>query len=191
MCEAPRIECLRVLKIKIPNQQVRRHQDLCVSHFLDCDASLGRHGDERARHGCLLYCGSSMEQDCGVAYATTQLQSTVALSTTEAELTAISWAAKRYLGVVNTLREVLPHARIQKPIIYGDNKAANLLASCRTSIRNHRHLMLPQLYVRILTQENKLEIEYKATHLNTADILTKVVTGGDLSKKMKLIGYDG
>ena len=56
------------------------------------------------------------------------------------ELTAASWAAKQVLGLRNLLVEIFQGARIEIPCMYGDNRAANLLASNQASMRNHRHL---------------------------------------------------
>ena len=61
------------------------------------------------------------------------------------------------------------------PILYGDNTAANSIASNASSVRKVRHLLLPQLFLRTLTRDGRLEVRYKSTHEMTADFLTKIL----------------
>ena len=72
--------------------------------------------------------------------------------------------------------------------MYGDNKAANLLASNQASMRNHRHLQLPQIWIRHNVKEGRLKIYQIDTTVNTSDMLTKVL---DHDKLMKLLGRCG
>ena len=108
----------------------------------------------------------------------TRLQTTIALSTAEAELAAGCAAARLLMGVANFLHEVLfctNQAVVPLPLLYGDNESANSIAKGHASIRKVRHLLLPSLYLRQLTRDGRVEVRYKPTSENCADILTKIL----------------
>ena len=73
--------------------------------------------------------------------------------------------------------------------MFGDNKAANLLASNQASLRNHRHLQLPQIWIRQQSKDEKIKIFDINTKLNTSDMLTKVLDHDTLMKLLALLGY--
>ena len=156
------------------------------------DSSMGQSGplgtDAYARQGCILSVGICRERLPPVM-GKSSLQTTVSLSTCEAELTACSWTAKQLIGLRNLLAEVFEGAKIHTPEMSGDNKAANLLASNQSSLRNHRHLQLPQIWVRNLTKSGQLKIFDVATHLNPSDILTKVIPHSKFVELLALINY--
>lgn len=156
------------------------------------DASMGMSSalgtDGHARQGYHIMVGVIQGEEALVS-SKSGLQSTIALSTCEAELTAASWAAKMLIGMRNLFREIFPDSFVEVPNLFGDNKAANLLASNQASLRNHRHLQLPQLWIRQQTKESQLKIFPVSTHLNTSDMLTKVLSHQDVTKLLRLLGY--
>ena len=156
------------------------------------DSSMGQSGplgtDAYARQGCILSVGICRERLPPVM-GKSSLQTTVSLSTCEAELTACSWCAKQLIGLRNLLAEIFEGAKIHTPEMSGDNKAANLLASNQSSLRNHRHLQLPQIWVRNLTKSGQLKIFDVATHLNPSDILTKVLPHSKFVELLALVYY--
>ena len=93
------------------------------------------------------------------------------------------------MAVDSPLEELFSNSDHHTPRLYGDNRAANLLASAQASVRNHRHLQLPQMWVRSLTKEGRLQIFNIDTHLNSSDMLTKVLPHEKLKKLLDLIGY--
>ena len=117
------------------------------------------------------------------------LQSTISLSTCEAELTAASWCAKQLIGLVNLFKEIFPCADIRTPCLYGDNRASNLLASNQASLRKHRHLQLPQLWIRQQCADGIIKIFNIATNENSSDMLTKVLAHQKLQYLLKIIHY--
>ena len=105
-------------------------------------------------------------------------QSTVSQSTCEAELTGCPGCAKEVMAVANFLEEFYVLAGRQvlvKKRMTGDNHAANLIANCQAPIRKVRHLTLQQLYVRELTKNGELLVEYEKSVYLAADFLTKVL----------------
>ena len=104
------------------------------------------------------------------------MQSTIALSTCEAEITAVSFCGKALLGLRNLLYSLLPGAQFEIPRLFGDNEASNRIAACQASVRHMRHLALPQLWIRSQTREGLIRIFNKRSQANTADLLTKVLS---------------
>ena len=110
-----------------------------VKHYClhaDFDASFGQ---ERSREGVILFLNNSYYQH------KSSLQTTVSLSTTEAELGAASSAARLIMGSFNFLNELLKgvgFANVTAPVMWGDNSAANQIGNCTASVRRVRHLSL-------------------------------------------------
>ena len=182
----------RNLKIECPSFLDRPKTIDDFHIFVDgfFDSSLGSSGplgtDPFARQGSVLRVGVS-ETFMGVVQGKSSLQSTISLSTCEAELTASTWCARQLIGLHNLLRELFPN--VETPVLNGDNRAANLLASNQASIRNHRHLQLPQLWIRSLSKDGKIKILHVDTTKNISDILTKVLTSQTINDLMTLMGY--
>ena len=145
----------------------------------DVDSSLGSTSvlgtDAHARHGYFPFCGIRPD-NVAVISGKSQLQTTVALSTCESELTAASAAGRALVGLRNLIHDLfLDKCATATPILYGDNQAANKLASGEASLRHLRHLQLPAVWIRELTANNELVVRYKNTRCNTADMLTKIL----------------
>jgi hypothetical protein len=152
------------------------------------DASFGSVGNGHARHGCALLVSLSRED--GMCFLSKSgLQTTVATSTCEAELTCCSWCSKLLMGSANFLREVAPGIRVRLPMVMlGDSSAANLIANSATGLRAVRHLALQCLYVRELAQGGSILVRYVRSALNRADVLTKVMSGQQLGPLLRLWG---
>ena len=115
-------------------------------------------------------------------------QTTPAHSTAEAELVAASWCAREVVGLRNLLQEVFPTHTINIKML-GDNDAANLIASCQAGVRRVRHLDLASLYVRTITRNGEVTVEYIDTNDNIADLLTKVIGHQKLPHLNGLMGF--
>ena len=158
------------LQLEFPLSAFSRDQFFQLS--CDFDANFGVHEGGVSREGaCIFFNG------CLIGHRT-RLQTTIALSTAEAELAAGCAAARLLMGVANFLHEVLfctNQAVVPLPLLYGDNESANSIAKGHASIRKVRHLLLPSLYLRQLTRDGRVEVRYKPTSENCADILTKIL----------------
>ena len=115
-------------------------------------------------------------------------QGTVAHSTAEAELVASSWAAREMIGLKNLVNEVFPSLKITL-VMFGDNEAANLMAACQAGIRKVRHLDLANLYVRTVTEQGLIRVQYVESSKNVADMLTKVLPAQQIRFLMHLMGF--
>lgn len=101
-------------------------------------------------------------------------QSTVALSTTEAEYQALAEAAKEALWIRSFLQE-LQHPVDQATIIWNDNTGAIALSQDPVHHGRTKHIEIKQHFIRNLIQDRVISVQYKPTHLLPADLLTKVL----------------
>lgn len=118
-------------------------------------------------------------------------QRCITLSTTEAELAACSFAAKEGIGLRNYFRQLYSDSDPAKRLffscaLYGDNNSCNLIAQQRTGVRKVRHLALSHLYVREVVQSGDLTVNRVPTDTNAANLLTKVLSGTQLKREMRL-----
>ena len=201
-----RLRHLQMLRVLINYAHVYRH--FCVTIvsgqvsitsvndlkiYLSCmfDASMGQSNalgcDGHARQGFFISLGlnETTEEHC-VIIGRSSLQSTVSLSTCEAELTASSFAARNLEGIRNVLSECGFSCMV--PTLSGDNQAANRLAACQSSIRHHRHLMLPQLWIRNLSRDGRIRLYDVRSQFNTSDLLTKSLSSQVLLRLLPLLG---
>ena len=172
------------LEARVPIDNFRFPSGTFAQYLLHCDfdASFGL---DRSREGTILFLNGSYFGH------RSKLQTTVSLSTTEAELTAASSAAKMLLGASNFLNELLSHyttSHAPCPLMFGDCQAANQIASSTASVRKVRHLTLPQLYVRTLTESGRIAVKDKRTGSMTADMLTKVLAEQKVEYFRNLLG---
>lgn len=134
------------------------------------DASYGK---SYARSGLTIFL------DQAICYWASRRQRCITLSTAEAELVASSWAAKELVGTRNFLESIWgrssPHGITFVMKLWGDNQAANLIASRQSSVRRVRHLCLSYLFVRDLFTKESILMEYVPSGVNTADALTKLL----------------
>ena len=102
------------LQIECPtclHGQMNTLKKLTIFSTAHVDSSLGMSNalgtDAHARQGCILFV-SVMRDQLYPVQGKSSLQSTISLSTCEAELTAASWCAKQLIGLVNLFREIFP-----------------------------------------------------------------------------------
>ncbi|GBN94879.1 hypothetical protein AVEN_8304-1 [Araneus ventricosus] len=103
-----------------------------------------------------------------------QIQVTVATSTTEAEVVAASeavkeglWLTRLYQGIVN-LKEV--------PTLQVDNQADVKLAGNPECHRMTKHIEIKHFFIPKNVMEGKLHVEQVSTERQLADIMTKPLT---------------
>ena len=165
----------------------------------DADSSMGQtEADCFARQGFILSVRTRLETSSGVyedAKVTTSwksgLQSTISVSSTEAEIVAASWATRAMLPlhyVIEELFGILDQASsVSTPVLFQDNESACACAQ-GGSMRRLRHLTLHQLYVRFACKDGRIRIRPKRTTVMTADILTKVMADVVVSRLLELCG---
>jgi hypothetical protein len=102
-------------------------------------------------------------------------QSTVALSTAEAEYVAASHAAKQALWHGYLLDEI-GITQPQKSILWSDNQAAIAISHSPEFHARTKHIDITLHFVRDYVEAGKLEIKYVPSRDNLADIFTKGLT---------------
>ena len=100
-----------------------------------------------------------------------QRQSSVATSTTEAEIIAASEAAREVVWLERLFREITELSDI--PTIYVDNSAAVRLSQNPEFHRRTKHIMIRHFYVREKVTEKEVRVQQISTENQAADIFTK------------------
>lgn len=99
-------------------------------------------------------------------------QTTIALSSTEAEYMAICEATKEATYLKNLLFEL--KCRNELPVcLYNDNQSAQKLAKNCVFHRRSKHIDVRFHFVRTAVENNIVKIDYLNTNDMPADILTK------------------
>ena len=99
-------------------------------------------------------------------------QSTVALSTVEAEYIAMSWCAQQMIWMQSWLDEVdIQHVR--PGMIKGDNRGAIALTKNTKDHGKIKHIDIRHHYIRELLQSGAITVEQVPSADNLADLLTK------------------
>jgi hypothetical protein len=129
----------------------------------------------KSRTGCVIkYAG------CPIHWFS-RLQSEIALSTTEAEYTALSTAARELLPMRELLSEITKYMNIQTkaPIIhctlFEDNVGAETLAKAPKMNARTKHIAIKYHFFRTAVKRNILRITRVETSKQQADIFTKPV----------------
>jgi hypothetical protein len=100
-----------------------------------------------------------------------QRQTTVAISTTEAEIVAASEAAREAVWLKRLLSEITYLKGI--PVLYIDNEAAIKLAQNPEYHRRTKHIRLRHFFIREKVAENEVAVQRVPTEEQVADIFTK------------------
>jgi hypothetical protein len=117
-----------------------------------------------------------------------QRQSTVAMSSTEAEYMALYAVVQEVIWIKRMLQDISDAYKDQVIIVYQDNKSAILLASNPTQHSRTKHINTKFHFVRDQVAEGQVKIQYLCTEDMVADILTKAVSRHKLSKHIESLG---
>ena len=139
-----------------------------------CDADLGGCEDTlRSTSGGLL-----LLSGC-VVHSWSKQQPTVALSSAEAEFTALARGASEAIYMKNVLEELGHH--VPAPVLLTDSKAAVDMTKKRV-VGRVKHLDRRIFFVRELVDDGKIVVRHIAGASNPADILTKHVDRATLER---------
>ena len=102
-------------------------------------------------------------------------QSNVALSTMEAEYSALCLATQNTIWLQHLIAE-LGLITSQEPVIYCDNQAAIKLSKNDMITNRAKHIEIKMHFIRNQVKFKKIQLKYINTENNIADIFTKNVT---------------
>jgi Reverse transcriptase (RNA-dependent DNA polymerase)/gag-polypeptide of LTR copia-type/Integrase core domain/GAG-pre-integrase domain/Zinc knuckle len=117
-----------------------------------------------------------------------QRQSTVAMSSTEAEYMALFAVIQEVVWMKRLLCDIAHGYEDQEIIVYQDNKSAILLASNPTQHSRTKHINTKFHFVRDQVAEGQVKLQYLCTEDMVADIFTKAVSKHKLRKHIKSLG---
>jgi len=146
----------------------------------DIDTSRSRHGYAIKFANCLIQWKS-------------QLQREIALSSTEAEYTGLSYAIREIIPIVNLLREIkiyhnLPNVNPKLYLkVYEDNAGAIEMANNHKYRPRTKHLNIRLHHFRKHIESGLIVIEKIPTELQQADIFTKPLSINQFQKLRKLL----
>lgn len=159
-----------------------RHTQSGPGLFGYCDADWGNHLDDRRS-----FSGYSFIMAGGAVSWSAKKQSTVALSTMEAEYMAATEAAKEAMWWRNFLREL--GVEINQPtIICCDNQGAIQLAKNPALHPRSKHIDIRHHFIREVVANKIVELKYISTEIMGADILTKAVPRNRHQQLIKRLG---
>lgn len=164
---------LRYVKHTIDYNLVYKCDDTMLQGF--CDADWG--GDQRNRKSTSGYLFTFA--NCLIVWCSKK-QSSVSLSSTEAEYVSMSMAASEACWLVNLLRD-FGFRNICPVNLFCDNQSAILNASTE-SVKRLKHVDIRYHFVKDLIKNNKICLKYICTSKQPADMLTK-----SLSKELTVM----
>ncbi len=129
------------------------------------DADWGSAFDRKSISGCSVFFGGAL-----VSWASKK-QSTIALSTTEAEMVAISEALRELLWLSNLCESFEVHNIDLK--LYTDNQPALSIAHKPGFNGQTKHMDIKYLHIQDVLEKKLLTLEYCPTQKMVADIMTK------------------
>ena len=121
-------------------------------------------------------------------YWRSKRQPVTAGDTTEAELIAMSSTANELMWS----KQLLVDLRLfpKKPVLWGDNKSANILANNPISSDRSRHIRVRHLRVREYVEDDEIRVQWVGTKDQLADAFTKVLPGPamkDVRRRLHLL----
>ena len=155
---------LRYLHGTLHMQLSFRHANHCniVGY---CDADWASSSDRKSTSGYVIYVGGNL-----VSWKSKR-QSTVALSSTEAEIVAATESIREILWIGNILKSFgIPHG---KPKLFCDNHPAISMANSYGYNSRSKHMNVKYKFLSESVANNSIEITYIPTEQNIADMLTK------------------
>jgi hypothetical protein len=136
-----------------------------------CDADWGKNKeDRRSTTGYCIYINENL-----VSW-NTKKQTTVALSTAEAELMSVCECVKEVKWIQQLLTEMNMKVRIPI-IVYEDNQATIKISENDTHHDRTKHIDIKYHFIRDDIKNKLIKLEWVTTDEQVADILTKTTTG--------------
>ena len=112
-------------------------------------------------------------------------QAITAGDTTEAELVAMSSAANELMWAKQLLLDLQLVAH--RPVLFGDNKSAVILAGNPISSDRSKHIRVRHLRVRELVEDDEIQVQWVGTKEQLADLFTKILAGRQLAYMLETL----
>jgi len=126
---------------------------------------------------------------CGAAVSwKTKLQTSVALSTCEAELMALSDAGREAIWLKRMSGELVQHFASGPVPINEDNQAARQLVQDQRFSERTKHVALRHFFVREEVGKGTITVPYCPTNLMVADLLTKALQRVTFERLRAMLG---
>ena len=181
----PNKNCIRAMNHLIqylagtPHLGIRYHFGESTALRLEAYADASYGGEEtdaaKSHHGYLIYFAG------GLIDWSSNLQSTIALSSAEAEHIA-AFHASRSVFYYRQLLEEFGHLQGEPTILWEDNQACIAQSKNPVNHKRCKHILIKYHYLRHLTESNIIRLEYIVTKNQTADILTKHLAPSDFQR---------
>ena len=108
----------------------------------------------------------------GTIFYKTKYQTTIAMSSTEAEFTAAAEAGK-YILYVRSILEEIGIPQYNATVLYEDNQGALLMANAQQPTKRTRHMDIKTFKLQEWVEQDLIVLEHINTADNFADVLTK------------------
>ena len=153
-----------ISNVKDAGQVFRRPREL--RSISDCDSNYARdENDRKSISGRINTLGGM------ITNWTSKKQSTVSLSSTEAEYQALSECVQEAIFTQSLIQELT--GECNTAIIYEDNIGAIFLVKNQQVSARTKHIDVRHHYMRDLHESKRIEVRFKRTDKNSSDILTK------------------
>jgi hypothetical protein len=156
------------------------NDDIVISLYVDADWGANLR-DRKSISGYIL-----MLNSCPIIW-NVKKQTSIALSSTEAEILALAQAIQNLLIVYNLTKEILGCKEI-KMIIYEDNQSAIKAVLNENNCARLKHLDIKLKYIREIIKTNAISVEYISTEDQLADLFTKSLPKPRLCKLIECCG---
>ena len=153
---------------------MQRRAEECVGRveaYVDSNWAPERNNDRKSLSGCVILV------DRFPIKAFTRQQSSVAMSSAEAELIAITEGAKEAVGVVALVQHIYGPFWTSNvpPAVYSDSQAAINIGSMHGLLRRVRHVDLRVCWTQAAIQDKLITLTWVRGAENPADIFTKAL----------------
>jgi hypothetical protein len=156
-----------------------------LSIHIQCDASYGVHTDARSHTGYVIMLGGK-----SFLFAKSSKQKTVSTSSTEAEVHALVDAVKTGLWLQDLIHDLGLKDRSSVKIYQDNQSAIQLVSISENNAKGSKHYMVKLTFLKELSMEGKIELEYLCTDEMSADMLTKPLVGKKFMKhRQAIMGY--
>lgn len=156
-----------------------------AQNVLECYSDADHAGDEktgRSTTGVVCIFGG------GVITWLSQKQTSVAISSTEAEVVAASEACREIVWLKRLLKEMT--SLKTEPVLYIDNEAATRLAQNPENHRRTKHVQTRHFFIRELVSAKEIEVKHIPAEFQVADCMTKPLFKPSLTPLLQAMGIN-